>query len=277
MRVKTVNIDDEVRDVLSRATIESRALILNDPEIERTLYLRVDKVLKALGGKWNGRERCHQFPEGALNQLKAALDGSAPIVDQKKTLEQFFTPPELATRMAQMAGIGPGCHVLEPSAGSGRLVNAAFDEGAEFVTAVETDRVLLHRLDRIIRHRGGVFGADFTEWSPAARLLIDVALMNPPFSNNQDIRHVRRAFEFVRPGGRLVAIMSPHFTFAADRASIDFRAWLGTPGGIPKCGIGYANGGGPIESLQIEFLPAGTFKESGTDIAAVLVYIEKAE
>ncbi len=31
--------------------------------------------------------------------------------------------------------------------------------------------------------------------------------MNPPFSRQQDIRHVMHAAKFLKPGGRLVAVM----------------------------------------------------------------------
>lgn len=64
------------------------------------------------------------------------------------------------------------------------------------------------------------------EYSPLDNELYDRVIMNPPFSKDQDIRHVQRAFDFLKPGGKLVAIVS---SMAGDRANIknkNFREWL---------------------------------------------------
>ncbi|MNJ04833.1 hypothetical protein D3C73_1657790 [compost metagenome] len=52
--------------------------------------------------------------------------------------------------------------------------------------------------------------------------------------------------------------MSPHWTFANDTKSIQFRNWLNDKGYYEK-------------------LPEGSFKESGTGVNTVLVVIEKVE
>jgi len=54
----------------------------------------------------------------------------------------------------------------------------------------------------------------------------DRIIMNPPFENGQDIDHVRHAFECLKPGGRVVAIMSNGPFFRSDKKSQEFRAWL---------------------------------------------------
>jgi len=160
------------------------------------------------------------------------------------------TPPDLAARMVEMADLRPGHRVLEPSAGSGALVDATKCLGVH-VTAVEINydatRVLAEKAERVVH-------ADFLNCNGELGTF-DRVLINPPFSNNQDIKHVRHAFDKLRDGGRLVAIMSPHWTFANDRASQDFRAWFEERGGT------------------YEELPAGTFKESGTMVNSVLAVI----
>ena len=62
-------------------------------------------------------------------------------------------------------------------------------------------------------------------------------------------------------GGRLVAIMSPSWKHNSNRKSETFRDWFNH----------HADAG----RATIEDLPAGTFKESGTDIATVIVVIQK--
>ncbi|MFE4305720.1 hypothetical protein ACFRR6_06665 [Streptomyces sp. NPDC056891] len=49
-------------------------------------------------------------------------------------------------------------------------------------------------------------------------------IMNPPFADRQDIRHVERALRFLQPGGLLVAVMFGSLTFRQDRTSRDFLA-----------------------------------------------------
>jgi 16S rRNA G1207 methylase RsmC len=50
--------------------------------------------------------------------------------------------------------------------------------------------------------------------------------MNPPFSNGQDIDHVRHAFDLLADGGRLIAIMSEGTFYRSDKKAVNFRAWL---------------------------------------------------
>ena len=76
--------------------------------------------------------------------------------------------------------------------------------------------------------------------------------MNPPFADGQDITHILHALEFVRPGGRLVALCADGPRQAAKLAPL-----------VEACG-------GTWESL-----PAGTFKEAGTMVRAALLVVDK--
>ena len=273
---KAVTITPEAREVLARCIVEGTAdrptLKLPPEQLDRKLYEAVAKVLKALGGKWNKGAGGFTFDRPFEGELAEAL-ASGKAIDVKRSAEQFFTPPALARRMVEALGIGPGTHVLEPSAGEGRLVRAAMDAGAEFFTIVELDDRLATGLVELLgHHSGGIWAGDFMAWSPSARAPIDVALMNPPFSRNQDIAHVERALGFVRPGGKLAAIMSPHFTFAQDEPSRRFRELIGYPDSF-RLGEG---SGVELANASVELLPAGTFQAEGTGVNAVLVIIEKA-
>lgn len=277
MPTKTVAIDEEVRAVLQRSETRGNMLILPAETLERYLYIRVDKVLRALGGRWDRGCQAHVFNGSADRIIADALAGDH-VVDRKRSAEQFFTPASLADRMARLAQIRRGDHVLEPSAGKGVLILSALASGAKFITAVEQDEALAKELIAIVpKHGSGVWLGDFMAWEPKAAAPIDVVLMNPPFSGNQDIRHVMRALDFLRPGGRLVAIMSPHFTFANDAPSRALRELIGFPDGIrlgPETGI-ELGGSVVIDDATVELLPAGTFKLAGTNVASVLVTIKK--
>jgi 16S rRNA G1207 methylase RsmC len=82
---------------------------------------------------------------------------------------------------------------------------------------------------------------NFTTLEPVQQY--DAVVMNPPFEKWQDIAHIQHALQFVKPGGKVVAICA----------------------GGPK----------QVEQLQPiadhwEALPTGAFKESGTGVNTVL-------
>lgn len=98
--------------------------------------------------------------------------------------------------------------------------------------------------------------ADFLTVEPNPAF--DVVLINPPFERLQDVEHVRHALEFLRPGGVLVAIMSAGTFFRTDSKSVDFRDWFEGMGG------------------EVEDLPEGSFRESGTGVATKIVTIRRS-
>lgn len=256
--MKKVAITPEVASILSRATVEGNAVRLPDEQLDRPLYEAVDKVLKALGGKWNRSARGHVFAAGIGDQLGEAL-AAGHAVDLKKTHEQFFTPAALAAEMVALAEIQPGMTVLEPSAGGGGLIEAvAQAHSTAIIYAIELDEGLCAALRTKWGGRAVVDQGDFLSL-PATLRPIDRVLMNPPFSNGQDVEHVRHAFGMLSPGGKLVAIMSPHPFFAKDRRSAEFRQWLQ-----------HHQGG-------FRALPAGTFSESGTNVGTYLVSVTKPD
>ena len=78
-------------------------------------------------------------------------------------------------------------------------------------------------------------------------------VMNPPFSRQADIDHVTHAARFLRPGSRMVAIMSAGTIFRQNSKAVAFREWVEALGGT------------------LEELPDGTFKASGTMVRTCIV------
>lgn len=144
--------------------------------------------------------------------------------------------------------------MLEPSAGSGNLCKFAKKLWPDVqITAFEINS----DLSKLLTFEGfDVINSDFM----AAEQLpfFDLVLMNPPFEKLQDVAHVMHAYKSLRDGGELVAIMSPSFTFNQDKRAVAFRDFIESTG------------------AHVEKLPEGSFKESGTGVAAVLVHIVKA-
>src|SRR5262245_41007256 len=118
----SITLDADVRAVLERSHIARGMVVLPPGQLDRTLYDRVNKVLMAAGGKWDRRAKAHLFTCGRdpREALGLALSSGA-IVDQKKALQQFFTPDALANDLCGRIDVTKGDFVLEPSAGGGSI------------------------------------------------------------------------------------------------------------------------------------------------------------
>jgi hypothetical protein len=220
-------------------------------------WVEAKLVLELLGGTWRRAKPKggFHFPDDldAAELLRLAL-AAGEVLDPK--LAGFFeTPVHLADRIAALGELTPGCRVLEPSAGKGRIALAARRAcpGA-LISCVE-----LMPANRAALEAEGfeLIGKDFLALE--ARAEFDAVLMNPTFNKRGDIHHTRHAWGWLRAGGRLVAVTSAGVEFREDELAREFRAWVEQHGG------------------RIERLPEGTFRESGTDVGTCLVTVRKGE
>lgn len=249
-----VKITPEVADILSRSTIAGSILKLPEGQIERSLYVNTDKVLKALGGKWDRRAGGHKFAADPTAKVAAALENDH-VVSRQQALQLFETPPALAERLCQLLDIRQDDNCLEPSAGRGRILKAMADRNPQLIIAIEIDPENGAQLETEGSQQQLIIG-DFLEHDP--ELLRSSAIaMNPPFSRNQDIRHVRHAYKCLEPGGRLAAIVSEHGFIGNERECIEWRDWLASLG------------------AHIERVPADAFKASGTSVSTRIVSLRR--
>lgn len=253
---KTITIPDEVREVLARSEITDTTLTLPQ-QLDRKLYVQTNKIIEAAGGKWNRSRACYVFSFDPRAALGLAVE-SGEIINQQQTFQEFWTPVWLADRMCR--DLSPGARVLEPSAGIGRIAKAAASAGA-YVVCCELQEKLVNLLREDSRLAVRPAG-DFLQLTADFLQPFDFVLMNPPFSNCQDIAHVRHAFDFLRPGGVLRAIMSPGLNFRGDRKTAEFKHWL--------------LNSREVFSAQWSELDSATFRESGTDVATIFVEVYKA-
>jgi len=233
-------------------------------KLDRSVYTEVDKILKAIGGKWSRGAGVHLFARDPRPDFETITKGAPVeverIVTAKKTFQAFYTPAAVADRLVQIAAELSDdlpARFLEPSAGDGAIVKAILRANPlVHVTSVETR----------FGHSGFVAtfpGVDFLTTGPSSLGTFDAVIMNPPFTKGQDVQHVLHAWDFVRPGGVLVAIVSPAFRSRAfGLTTAKALKWnrfrrLNTDRQL--------RGGVEID------LPAGTFKESGTNVAPVIV------
>lgn len=129
-----------------------------------------------------------------------------------------FTPEALAKKVIALSGIDSDSRVLEPEAGIGSIADAA-REITEHVDCIERMCDFCEILQLKKHH---VIANDLLETE--SEPVYDAVLMNPPFS--EECEHIQKAFEFVRPGGSLVAVCSPAVEWKGTRKYTQFRDWL---------------------------------------------------
>lgn len=217
-------------------TLRSDSEMDDVKELAQKVTERGKPVWDTIKWKFETYDRLKAMGLTNLPSLRAALReflqyrGQAAKADPIKAMEReligmklpgfFPTPRPIIDEMIGMAGIEPGMKVLEPSAGKGDIAEAAQEAGAE-VDAIE----LSTRLQDILKAKGiNVIDNDFTSREPVAEY--DAVVMNPPFENGQDMEHVQHAYKFLKPGGKLVAIMSAGPFFRQDKQATAFREWL---------------------------------------------------
>lgn len=188
--------------------------------------------------------------EKKADELRRKIDGL-----QFSNIPGYFPTPEAVIDiMIDYADIQPDHRVLEPEIGSCAIADRVAPLCAE-VKGYEINYTLAEIADLkdyLIERR------DFLDVAPEEICSVDRILMNPPFENLQDIDHVRYAFQFLKPGGRLVSVMSPGPFFRQDKKCKEFRDWVNSLGG------------------EVVDLPDQSFKESGTSINTKLLILDNS-
>lgn len=249
---KTMRFSPEVCTVIAAMTWEQHnekfAGVITQ-QLDRKAYVAVNKALAALGGKWSRQARAHLFVTDPRPQIIGLLDTETLTV----TKDGYFpTPYHIAQQMVEMAHIGAGMTILEPSAGTGELAEVIRQK---MPPGCDLSVIELHsQRAQILRSKGfSLIAKDFLtqhgHW--------DRIIQNPPFEIGQDIIHVRHAYDCLHPGGRLVSVMGEGAFFRSTNRAVHFRSWL--------------------ESVQheTEQLPPKAFRESGSGANARLVTIER--
>lgn len=230
------------------------------------------KTVKVIGrGVWlkefqNGNAHLFFGPEALLdiNRALAEFYGDVlpdcPDADEdrpaprastevSRDLQFYPTPRKVIDRV--MSDLGrdlSGLRVLEPSCGDGRIMDALRGKGA-FTYGIEVDA------GRAAQAREGkyhvVMRANFLEVEPDGALWsdFDLVVMNPPFYGRHYAKHVHHAMRFLKPGGKLIAILPATARY----------------------------GHGLLDDLRPDWkdLPVGAFAESGTNVCTTIATIVK--
>lgn len=238
--------DAHGRTFLTRRIIEKAEAIFPDNHL---WCLRSDLLRRA------NRLIAEHFEEalGASPDAAGARKYHRPKPHQQAVVDFYPTPPAVVARMIHAADLERGMEVLEPSAGEGAIVRGILEAGcAPDAFEIDPDRA---EILRDMLPPGAVACMDFLRIPPEPEY--DRVLMNPPFGKGAGVQHVLHGLRFLKPGGKLVAVLGAGLEYRDDGPTRELRELM------------FAWGG------HATTLPAGSFRDAGTDVETLLVVIPK--
>lgn len=240
---------DKCKNILSASEVEAMKILPEFVEFhDKTGFC----ILKKTEPPKKPESKEHD-PE--IEAIRESLKTGVQVVSAPQL---FPTPPDIARKMVEMADIQFNDRVLEPSAGTGNIAAIIREKLVSFnriqsgdvmgdyershLTCIEINESLSEKLKR--------FGynchcMNFFDFEGEA---FEKIIMNPPFKNGEDIKHIKHAFELLRPGGTLVALCAH-----GPRQMATFRD----------------------SAARWEELPEGSFNEQGTNVNVALIVLKK--
>lgn len=223
-----------------------------------------------IGGHWSEVHKSFVFiKEVSTWTIKEAIqkaNNQNPLSKEqieREKLQAYFTPLEISKKMQQLAHICDKDIVLDPSAGTGNLVNG-LNIPKENIFLVEPHPEFCEFL-----RRSGYVNVIQSTFEDALdkRVLpnnISKILMNPPFSKQSDLKHILLAYELLNKGGTLVSIIGKNSLLERDinnQKSPTLKNFIST------CKSSKFH--------QIINLEPASFEESGTICDTCMIILEK--
>ncbi|MBW4557104.1 MAG: class I SAM-dependent methyltransferase [Trichormus sp. ATA11-4-KO1] len=241
-----------VEKILQQCTVEGNIVRLPGIQLDRKTYLDVAKKINLIGGKWKGgRVSGFIFEQDPTELLMQIASGENRNLS--KEYQFFETPQPLTDKIVALADIKKSHSILEPSAGRGALIKAINKvlpgKTVDCYELMDLNQSFLKKLSIV-----NLKGADFLQNDGTT---YDRIIANPPFSRNQDIVHIQEMYTLLNSGGRIVSVASTHWQHSNNCSEKRFKDWL------------------KFVDTKIIPVEAGSFKTSGTNVAAVILLINR--
>ena len=112
--------------------------------------------------------------------------------------------------------------ILEPSAGSGDLVEGIYNHNSNvIVDCIELNKEMR---DKLISEGYNVVGSDFFAFDTDKKY--DFVIACPTYKNNIDVEHIMCMYEHLKVGGMLISLTHPDWTTHNSARQVNFRNWL---------------------------------------------------
>lgn len=250
--LKRFIVDIDTLEILKQGNIEGNTYYLPKTQLERSKYDAVNKVLVALGAKWNKKANGHVFDYDITESFNQVLE-TGIVTDWKKSTDFFYTPKNVVNEMLGLV-VQPKLakiKLLEPSAGQGHILDLVKENfpNAE-IMCVEQNPMHCNRLKE---KDYSPIQEDFMNIDVTP--IFDVILMNPPFT--YEMEHIQHAYKFLNEDGVLITICSGGILTKSTKKGKEFKQWFDSVDGYDY------------------LLPANSFKECGTSVNTKMLVITK--
>ena len=175
-----------------------------------------------------------------------------------KDLQFYATPESVMHKLFRDLHIFEAARVLEPSAGTGDIVQRMQGQNAR-ITAIEIHPGRAKQLRCFANADCEVIEGNFLTYPATA--CFDFVIMNPPFYGTHWMEHVRHAWDCLKDEGKLSAVLPISAELGQSSKHVSFRRWA------EKHSRGWRG--------MFTDLPAESFAESGTRINTVILTLCK--
>lgn len=261
-----------IENLVSKLDENEIYTIIECKDITDDEYDRLRWVMEFYGGRWN--ERCkgfkfNEFNDEKLKSIKADLSvGFVNLSEEKRTRERdafFPTPVKVVDKMIETANLKPDSIMLESSAGTGRIL----DEAKKVINSVDNFVVIEMNGERqrILRDKGykvdfnGTFEDSLKDSETLKKIKnCDKVVINPPFKNDSDVKHLLISYMFCADNADVVSILQENSLYYDRQIHRVFKEFLSLIG---------------KDAYEVVSLPAGSFKDELTTVDTVIFHIKK--
>ena len=261
-----------IENLVSKLDENEIYTIIECKDITDEEYDRLRWVMESYGGRWN--ERCkgfkfNEFDDEKLKSIKADLSvGFVNLSEEKRTREKdafFPTPVKVVDKMIRTANLKPDSIMLESSAGTGRIL----DEAKKVINSVDNFVVIEMNSERqrILRDKGykvdfnGTFEDSLKDSETLKKIKnCDKVVINPPFKNDSDVKHLLISYMFCADNADVVSILQENSLYYDRQIHKVFKEFLSLIG---------------KDAYEVVSLPAGSFKDELTTVDTVIIHIKK--
>lgn len=261
----TLKITPKIRLLFDTARfhyISDNSCVLTFKPLTNDEYDSIKYIVESANGHWREKLKGFQFDysiQDVNNRLVDILNRQSIIISevQKFQIEnQFYPTPEyIAFKMCCDANISSHHTVLEPSAGKGDLLRQIQKFSTNY-TAVESNRENAEYLKRTFNN---VYNMTFENYYRRIfyKTRFDRIVMNPPFANALDIKHIMMAFELLKDDGKLIGLMAENSIYYDRPITKVFNQFLNDT------------------NAHVSQIPHGSFRDSGTLVDIIQIEIDK--
>lgn len=149
----------------------------------------------------------HTALKQRIEMMRGKIDRGVPVVEVPASSQLFVTSENECARLVDLAGISADDSILEPSAGTGAILRAIRATAPDAVCdAIELNGALCGFLKQEFEGVNVICG-DFLQYPDGGtETRYSRIIMNPPFNQGADIKHILHASSLLKPGGILTAV-----------------------------------------------------------------------